>query len=195
MTREELIRRHLAHEQARKMSVNRLLRELEQLARAHPALHKNEFSTTLLSEDIGVKINGADLIQILINLSVNAFECSPQPHRVDVGGEVLRAPIDLTAFKEGPNNRILNLKTLDNTVPLLKLWVQDTGPGIPPEVLPQIFHPFFTTKGPSPGAGLGLTVVQRLVEEASGALHVHTKQGNGTVFTIYLPGAAPAPAR
>ena len=65
--------------------------------------------------------------------------------------------------------------------------MRDNGPGIPPEVLPKIFHPYFTTKGPRQGTGLGLNIVQRLIKEANGALHVRTETGKGTTFTIYLP--------
>jgi signal transduction histidine kinase len=106
---------------------------------------------------------------------------------VEVGGDVVRAPLDLTKFKDGPNDRLLNVENMDNNAPLVKLWVRDNGPGIPPEVLPKIFHPYFTTKGPRQGTGLGLNIVQRLIKEASGMLHVHTKPGEGTIFTIYLP--------
>ena len=127
--------------------------------------------STPLAEDIAVKINGTDLIQILLNLAVNAFQCAPQPHRVEVGGETLRAPLDLTKFKDGPNDRLLNVESMDNTAPLVKLWVRDNGPGIPAEVLPKIFQPYFTTKGPRQGTGLGLNIVQRLIKEGSGALH------------------------
>ena len=63
---------------------------------------------------------------------------------------------------------------MDNTAPLVKFWVRDTGPGIPAEVLPKIFQPYFTTKGPRQGTGLGLNIVQRLIKEGNGALHVHT---------------------
>ena len=54
---------------------------------------------------------------------------------------------------------------MENTAPLVKFWVRDTGPGIPAEVLPKIFQPYFTTKGPRQGTGLGLNIVQRLVKE------------------------------
>jgi signal transduction histidine kinase len=190
----EISRRYLgflrrqSDENAARVSVNQLLHDLDQLVRVHPSLVENEFSATPLSEDIGVKINGTDLIQVSLNLTVNAFQCAPLPHRVEVGGEVVHAPLDLAKFKDGPNDRLLNVENMDNTAPLVKLWVRDNGPGIPPEVLPKIFHPYFTTKGPRQGTGLGLNIVQRLIKEASGMLHVHTKQGEGTIFTIYLPG-------
>ncbi len=171
------------------VGVNQLLRDLEQLVRVHPSLQENEFVLHPLAGDIGVKINGTDIIQILLNLAVNAFQCSPTPHRVELGGEVLGVPLDLTQFKDGPNDRLMNVEGLDNTAPLVKLWVRDNGPGIPFEVLPKIFQPYFTTKGPRQGTGLGLNIVQRLVKEGNGALHCHTEAGKGTTFTAYLPGA------
>jgi signal transduction histidine kinase len=169
--------------------VNQLLRDLEQLVRVHPSLQENEFRLTPLAGEIGVKVNGTDIIQILLNLAVNAFQCSPVPHRVEIGGEVLGAPLDLAQFKDSPHDRLLNVESMENTVPLVKLWVRDTGPGIPAVVLPKIFDPYFTTKGPRQGTGLGLNIVQRLIKAANGALHVHTVAGEGTTFTIYLPGA------
>jgi len=190
----EISRRYLGFlrrksEESLQVSANLALKDLDQLIRVHPALHGNEFSVAPLAEDAGVRMNGTDVIQILLNLSVNAFQCAPLPHRVEIGGELLRAPLDLAAFKDGPHDRLLNVEGMDNTPPLVKFWVRDNGPGIPAEVLPKIFQPYFTTKGPRQGTGLGLNIVQRLIKESRGALHVHTKPGEGTVFTIYLPGA------
>ena len=189
----EISRRYLGFlrrqsEEAPRASVNQLLKDLEQLVRVHPGRSDNEFGVQPLAEDIGVKMNGTDVIQILLNLAVNAFQCAPLSHRVEVGGDILRAPLDLTAFKDGPSDRLLNVEGMDNTAPLVKLWVSDSGPGIPAEVLPKIFQPYFTTKGPQQGTGLGLNIVQRLIKEGKGALHVHTRRGEGTTFTIYLPG-------
>src|ERR1017187_6588389 len=190
----EISRRYLGFlrrqsEEAPRVSVNQLFKDLEQLIRVHPGRSDNEFSVQPMAEDLGVKMNGTDVIQILLNLAVNAFQCAPLSHRVEVGGEILREPLDLTAFKDGPNDRLLNVEGMDNTAPLGKLWVRETGPGIPVEVLPKIFQPYFTTKGPRQGTGLGLNIVQRLIKEGKGALHVHTRPGEGTTFTIYLLGA------
>jgi len=126
---------------------------------------------------------------MLLNLTVNAFQCTPLPHRVEIGGEVLDKPLDLTQFKDGEHDRFLNVESMANNAPLVKLWVRDTGPGIPSDVLPKIFQSYFTTKGHGQGTGLGLNIVQRLVKDAHGALHVHTERGVGTTFTIYLPAA------
>ena len=191
----EISRRYLgflrrqSSEPAPSVSVNHLLRDLEQLVRVHPSLLENEFAITPLAGDVAVKINGTDLIQILLNLAVNAFQCAPLPHRVEVTGAVLHEPLDLQKFKDGTHDRLLNIESMDNTAPLVKFSVSDTGPGIPPEVLPKIFQPYFTTKGPRQGTGLGLNIVQRLIKEGHGALHCHTSVGEGTTFTVYLPGA------
>ena len=190
----EISRRYLGFlrrqsEEAPRVSVNQLFKDLEQLMRVHPSLHENELSFQPMAEDIGIRMNGTDVIQVLQNLTVNALQCAPLSHRVEIGGEVLRAPLNLAAFKDGPYDRLLNVESMDNTAPLVKLWVRDNGPGIPTEVLPKIFQLYFTTKGPREGTGLGLNIVQRFIKEGNGALHVHTRPGEGTTFTIYLPGS------
>jgi signal transduction histidine kinase len=169
--------------------VHQLMNDLEQLVRVHPSIQDNEFSLTPPAEDIFVKINGTDVIQILLNLTVNAFQCSSKPHRVIVDSEVLHTPLDLTGFKDGETDRFLNVESMHNLAPLVKFQVHDNGPGIPTEVLPKIFQAYFTTKGPREGTGLGLNIVQRLIKEAGGALHAHTRRGVGTTFAVYLPAA------
>ena len=151
-------------------------------------LQNNQFRVQPLAKDAGVKINGTDLIQVLLNLTVNAFQCSGQSHQVDIDGEVLQQPLELTAFKDSPQTRLLNVENFQNNAPLVRLSVRDNGPGIPPEILPKIFQPYFTTKDARQGTGLGLNIVQRLVRENGGALHVRTRIGEGTDFTVYLPG-------
>ena len=169
------------------VGVNQLLADLAELVRVHPSVQNNEFSCTPLAEDVTVGVNGTDLIQILLNLCTNAFQCTQQVHRVEVSGEVLGEPLAPAQIHDGPADRWLNIESFDNTVPLLKLTVRDTGPGIPAEVLPKIFDAYFTTKSTRNGTGLGLSIVQRLVKSAKGLLHVHTQAGAGTAFTIYLP--------
>ncbi|MEP6591641.1 MAG: ATP-binding protein [Gemmatimonadota bacterium] len=64
---------------------------------------------------------------------------------------------------------------------------QDDGPGIPPDVLPKIFEPFYTTKGPSRGTGLGLAICYGIIADHHGRLDVRSEQGKGTVFRMALP--------
>jgi signal transduction histidine kinase len=65
--------------------------------------------------------------------------------------------------------------------------VRDDGPGIPAEILPQIFEPFSTTKEVGKGVGLGLAISQSIVERHRGRIEVETEAGRGTTFTVTLP--------
>src|SRR5208282_5324668 len=116
----EISRRYLGFlrrksEEAPQVGVNQLLKDLEQLIRVHPAQQENEFGVTPLAEEAGVKMNGTDVIQVLLNLTVNAFQCAPMSHRVEIGGQILREPLNLAAFKDGPQDRLLNFESMDNT--------------------------------------------------------------------------------
>jgi CheY-like chemotaxis protein len=69
----------------------------------------------------------------------------------------------------------------------VRLSVADTGVGVPPEALPHIFEPFYTTKPRGQGTGLGLAQVYGIVGQHGGYIEVDTKVGSGTTFYIYLP--------
>jgi signal transduction histidine kinase len=108
-----------------------------------------------------VEIDASQLKKALFNLVRNACEAIPE------GGKLI-----LKNQKNPSENR-------------LEIIVQDTGQGIPPEVLPKIFEPYFTTK--SAGTGLGLAIAHRIITEHNGKIDVQSKAGNGTTFTINLP--------
>jgi CheY-like chemotaxis protein len=72
----------------------------------------------------------------------------------------------------------------------IKLTVRDTGCGMPPEVMGRIFEPFFTTRTDHGGTGLGLSSVAEIVDLHGGAIHVRSRLGHGTAFTIMLPATA-----
>ena len=65
--------------------------------------------------------------------------------------------------------------------------VADTGTGIAPENLAKIFNPFFTTKEPGQGTGLGLSLSHGIVERLGGAITVASEPGHGATFTVSLP--------
>ena len=163
-----------------------------ELLRVHPCIRNNQLLIHPLPEDVAVPTNGTDVIQILLNLTLNALQCTPQFHRVEIRGQLHQQPLDLSMFTDGPEDRFIHRDTLNNTAPLLALSVQDNGPGISPELMSKIFEPYFTTRPKTQGTGLGLCIVNRLLKEARGALHAYSKAGQGTVFTVYLPAHPPS---
>jgi len=188
----EISRRYLSFLRANpgetmRVSVSQCLHDLGDLMRVHPAVKHNELIITPLAEDVMVQINGTDLIQALRNLIVNALQSTGEKHRVSVHGAMVPDPIDLKAVGNGPEERFVATEKFTNTPPLVALYVEDTGPGIMPENMKKIFSQSFTTQETGKGTGLGLSIVHRLVSRAQGAIHVRTKVGEGTKFTIYLP--------
>jgi two-component system NtrC family sensor kinase len=104
--------------------------------------------------------------QVLSNLIQNAIEAVPE----ETGWVHLRGRV------EGDE---------------LVVSVKDNGPGIPPEVVQRLFTPFFTTKGPGQGVGLGLTITRRVVQSLGGTLQVSSVVGLGTEFVARLPRTQP----
>jgi two-component system, sensor histidine kinase and response regulator len=195
----EISRRYLSFlrqqpDEVPRVGVNQLLADFDHLVRGHPSLQNNKLSICPLSEDIAVRMNGTDLIQVLLNLTVNAFQCTSRAHSVEVQGRIVPQALDLAVFRDSAQERLLNVESFHNSPPLVMISVRDDGPGIPPETLPKVFEARFSTKAPGHGTGLGLNIVLRLVKEAGGVLHVHTRLGEGTGFTVYLP-AVPLPSR
>jgi len=92
----------------------------------------------------------------------------------------------LNAIQAMPEGGKLTLRTsVDDSQ--LKIEVQDTGCGISPENIRKLFTPFFTTKGKGKGVGLGLAVAYGIIQRHQGKIEVQSKEGEGTLFTIYLP--------
>ena len=75
----------------------------------------------------------------------------------------------------------------------LQLVVSDSGPGIPPEALDQVFNPFFTTKAVGEGTGLGLSISDGIVRQHGGEIRVESRPGAGATFTIELPHVVAPP--
>src|SRR3990172_6445544 len=78
----------------------------------------------------------------------------------------------------------LNIRIMEDH-DLVKIEVEDSGPGIPDEILPKIFDPLFTTK--QEGTGLGLPSCKNIIEQHKGTINVKTKVGKGTTFIVELP--------
>ena len=159
--------------------------DLDEYLRVHPALRNHELIINPIADDVMVRAHATDLLQILRNLMSNALQATEEKHRVQLHNAVIPEPLNLDTFVDGPEERFINREGFANTAPLLALTVEDTGPGIAPENMKKLFAQSFTTHGD--GHGIGLSVVRRLVSQADGAIHIRTKLGQGTKFTVYLP--------
>ena len=137
------------------IAVNQILSDLQELLKVHPHAHRHQLTVRLLEKDICTQINGTDLIQILLNLTINALQSTAQSHRVEVQARLLAEPLPLTDLKEGPQDRFLNREAFHNKAPLLALSVEDDGPGIAPEIMGRIFWPLFYDQTSRPGHRTG----------------------------------------
>lgn len=181
--------------QAPEVSVNQVIDDVHTLMRNHPNLRGGKLAAKHLERDACARIGGTELIQILLNLTVNAFQASDRPQTVWIAAERYDVPLPLGEFRDGEHERFINLEGFANEAPLVALSVIDQGPGIPRDVLARIFEPYFTTKPQGGGTGLGLAIVTRLIRHHQGLIHVKSTLGEGARFTIYLPAREPAPAR
>jgi len=131
-----------------------------------------------------VTIDPLHLQQLLMNLSINARDAMQ-------GVGVLTVGVSERVF-DGAECLICHRPVTGSWV---CIRVEDSGPGIAPDLLENVFQPFFTTKQVSDGAGMGLAVVQGIVKTYGGHIMVDTGPGRGTRFDILLAASAPvAPA-
>ncbi|WP_320045298.1 ATP-binding protein [uncultured Desulfobacter sp.] len=131
----------------------------------------------LPGEDIGkVNIDPTQLDQILVDLCINSRDA------IDGIGQIIiktgRIVMDETYCRQHSDAVVGDYVTLS---------VSDTGCGMEPAVLDNIFEPFFSTKEDSEGTGLGLSTVYGIVKQNKGSIRVDSEPGKGTVFTVYLP--------
>ncbi|WP_461833177.1 sensor histidine kinase [Desulfothermus sp.] len=108
-----------------------------------------------------IKGNEDNLKQVFINLFLNAIQAMPE------GGYLKISAREKQGF--------------------IEIAVEDSGVGMPPEVLDRIFDPFFSTKPVGKGTGLGLSIVYGIVKKHGGHIEVKSRQGQGTTFFVYLP--------
>ena len=120
--------------------------------------------------------DSTQLHQVLMNLCVNARDAMAEGGKLTIAAENLF--ID-------ENYARMNLEA--KVGPYIAITVSDTGVGIPADILERIFEPFFTTKEVGQGTGLGLATVLGIIKSHGGFLNVHSEEGQGTCFKLYLP--------
>jgi two-component system, sensor histidine kinase and response regulator len=188
----ELSRRYLGFLEGKVASgaasgVREVFYDVAELLKTHPRAKANDLAIQTVDGDLVAAINRTDLLQVLLNLTINALQCSAQPHRVELYAKVLPAEAPKPFLQPAAGTTLVSTPDFPGKGPLVAISVQDNGPGIPDSLLEKIFDAYFTTKPPGQGTGLGLSIVRRLVLQAQGAIHVYTHAGEGTVFTVYLP--------
>jgi two-component system, cell cycle sensor histidine kinase and response regulator CckA len=161
--------------QPRVVAINDAVRSLAGLLRrllgSTVALELNLHSPGLM-----VRMDPTQLDQVLVNLAVNARDAMKEGGRLTLNSGSIT--LDEAHVQGG------------ETIPpggYVVVEVQDTGTGIPVELLPRIFDPFFTTRRDQGGSGLGLFTVQGIIRRSGGFLIVASEEGQGTRFRIYLP--------
>jgi signal transduction histidine kinase len=147
------------------VDVNRLLRETIELVR--PGMSAAGLT---LRVDAGAGIpavNGhaSQLQQVILNLLTNAMDATPPGGRVEVATRA-----------DAARGQVV-------------VEVRDTGQGMGPAERRQIFEPFFSTKEPGRGSGLGLFISSKIVRDHRGAIEVESAPGSGSVFRVCLPTA------
>ena len=169
------------------ISANQILSDLEALVRSHPALGSSQIEISPLENDMAAAINATDLIQIMLNIVVNALQSTDRSQTVRVSAALQSQPCNLAVFTNKTDEVYFGTDSFANTAPLVSFTVQDQGSGIAPEILPKIFEAYFTTKEPGKGTGLGLSIVTRLVKANHGCLRIKTRPGEGTSMTVWFP--------
>jgi len=130
-----------------------------------------------------IRADKRQLEQVLMNLVVNARDAMPDGGeiRVETENQVLTAPLVRDRATVPPGSYVL-------------VRVLDAGVGIAAEKLPKIFEPFYTTKRPGEGTGLGLSTAYGIVKQTGGFIFADSEVDKGTIFTLYFPSCErPAP--
>lgn len=149
-------------------------------------LRQNSAKLTInISDDLFLDVDKQRIQQLFINLMQNALHA---------GGQGVHVRISATLCEQSGSmitdsaEVVGNLKCItDFDGQFIEILVADDGPGIPSEVLPKVFDPFFTTSEPGHGVGLGLFIVQEIVREHDGCLAIASQPGKGTQVIVLIP--------
>ena len=140
--------------------------------------------TQHVSPDIWtVKIDPVQMEQVVLNLAVNAHQAMPK------GGKLTIRAYNANLVENDPFIDEYVAPAGEGLPPpgeYVAIEVEDSGSGIPAELMQKIFEPFFTTRNEKSGTGLGLSTVYGIIHQSEGYIYVKSKVGVGTTFLIYL---------
>jgi two-component system NtrC family sensor kinase len=148
-------------ENNKSVNINRLIESALPLIAHQSFLRHTKIKKRFAPDLPRVSVNPDQLRQVFVNLILNARDAMPQG-----GGLTI-------STRSNNSNKFMEIE------------FRDTGCGIPPEDIPELFNPFFTTK--SEGTGLGLSICRRIIKSHKGKIEVKSKVGQGSTFVIKLP--------
>jgi PAS domain S-box-containing protein len=143
------------------VDINEVLTEVLELVRHKARNEKIEIRESLQPLLPMIRGDAAGLRQVFMNLTMNALQAIEGPGMVEIATSETNSVVTAT--------------------------ITDSGCGIPPALMDQIWDPFFTTKDVGRGIGLGLAVSYNIIKKHGGEIHVDSKQGKGSKFTVRLP--------
>lgn len=143
-----------------------------------------------------IRASAQQLQQVFINLITNAFDALANGGVLSIETTIVdsTALVSLAEVEGNLSARpVTDVQALVEKYPrFISIRFQDTGSGIPPDILGSIFQPFFTTKEAGKGTGLGLSICRTIIERHEGTIVVTSTPGLGTAFTVLLPVASAA---
>ncbi len=134
-------------------------------------------STDLAADLWMTRADPGEIDSAILNIAANARDAMPNGGRIEIATR--NVTLDAAAAAE--------LHTDAQPGEYVRLAVADNGVGVPQEILEKVMEPFFTTKGPGAGTGLGLTSVGSFAKQAAGFITLASEPGNGCIVSIYLP--------
>lgn len=184
------------------VDVNSSLRRVITLLQTQGRLPAVELNLDLEADLPGIEANPHRLDQVFLNLITNADAAMEGEGRLTIHTRaeiyhpdrplaVRRSDdppgVDYSHLRRLRHGAIHDPRSLGADVPVVRVVIADSGPGIPMENLDTVFDPFFTTKAPGEGTGLGLAIVAGTVAELGGRVEVTSVPGGGATFHLYFP--------
>lgn len=143
--------------------ISHLVREAIEVMR--PLCNKPGIELELtLDSDAKILVDSDMLALVFSDMMMNAIDAMPEGGKLSINVSTISYPDSIVIIK-----------------------ISDTGTGIPNDILPQVFEPFFSTKPAGKGTGLGLSVAKRIVQDHSGQISIHSIEGEGTTIKIEIP--------
>jgi len=156
-------------------NINRVIKTMDSLI-ARSVTPEVELEYNLTDDLWLTRIDPGDFEDVLLNLSINARDAMASHGYLSI--ETRNVNIDAAYCEQKPEA---------TPGEYVQLSVSDSGEGVPPELLERIFEPFYTTKGPGKGTGLGLAMVFGFTKRSGGFITCYSEVGVGSTFRLYLP--------